>query len=283
MNTEKIKRLLDNMNNDHINESSAQCAYYVILSFIPFIILLLTLIQYTSIDANQLFDMISHIIPDNMRDMVIGIIREVFSKSLGTVSWSLIFTLLSADKGLFALTKELHLIYNCSDNNPKSWFYLKAISLIQTVFFIMFIAFGLFAMVFGKTIIYTIKDNFGLLQNYTIFSEIITRVLSLIIVFVVFLFIYKFMSKHKVTFKSQIRGAIFGSIFLNAISNIFSRYLIIFKGFSITYGSLTTLMLVMMWIYSCFYIVFLGAEINKTYDIESVECKKIRYINSFIK
>ena len=37
----------------------------------------------------------------------------------------------------------------------------------------------------------------------------------------------------------------------------------IFKGFSITYGSLTTLMLIMMWIYACFYIVFLGAELNK--------------------
>ena len=71
------------------------------------------------------------------------------------------------------------------------------------------------------------------------------------------------MPKHKVTFKSQIIGAIFGGILLNIISFVFSRYLDIFKGFSITYGSLTTLMLIMMWTYSCFYAVFLGAELNK--------------------
>ena len=103
-----IQIILNNMREDHISEYSAQCAYYVILSFIPFIILLITLIQYTSIEQQQLFDIISNLIPSSMREMVLGIIREVYSKSVGTVSISLIFTLLSADKGLFALIKGLH-------------------------------------------------------------------------------------------------------------------------------------------------------------------------------
>ena len=71
------------------------------------------------------------------------------------------------------------------------------------------------------------------------------------------------MPRHKVTLISQSYGAIFGAIALNIISFIFSQYLNIFKGFSITYGSLTTLMLIMMWTYSCFYTVLLGAELNK--------------------
>ena len=36
---EKTKIILKNMTEDHISESAAQCAYYVILSFIPFLIL----------------------------------------------------------------------------------------------------------------------------------------------------------------------------------------------------------------------------------------------------
>ena len=71
------------------------------------------------------------------------------------------------------------------------------------------------------------------------------------------------MPRHKVSFKYHVYGAIFGAIALNIISFIFSRYLTIFKGFSTTYGSLTTLMLIMMWTYSCFYALFLGAELNK--------------------
>ena len=112
----KLLPMLNNIEKDHINELSAQCSYYVILSFIPFVILLLTLIQYTAIQQEQLFDIISKFIPSSMNEMVIGIVREVYSKSVGTISISLIFTLLSAYRGLFALIKGLHVIYNYSDH-----------------------------------------------------------------------------------------------------------------------------------------------------------------------
>ena len=88
--------------------------------------------------------------------------------------------------------------------------------------------------------------------------------------FIVFLIVYKIMPKRKITIKSQIPGAIIGAILLNIVSFVFSKYLDIFKGFSITYGSLTTLMLIMMWTYSCFYTLFLGAEINKMLERPSV-------------
>lgn len=263
-----IKTILNNMKEDHIGESAVQCAYYVILSFIPFTILLLTLIQYTNVEPQQLFDIISNIIPSYMNERVLGIIIEVYSKSIGTVSISLIFMLFAADKGLFALMRELHLIYNFSDNKNRSWLYLKLISLIQTIVFIILVALGLVVMVFGQTIISTIKENSGILKNYTIFSEIITQIGFLLIAFIIFLCIYKFMSRHKLNLIKQIRGAIFASLALNIISFIFSKYLEIFRGFSTTYGSLTALMLIMMWTYTCFYIIFLGAEINKFYNTE---------------
>ena len=42
----KMQEMSENMKRDHISESAAQCSYYTILSFIPFLILLITLIQY---------------------------------------------------------------------------------------------------------------------------------------------------------------------------------------------------------------------------------------------
>lgn len=262
-----IQTILDNIGEDHISEYSAQCAYYVILSFIPFVILLLTLIQYTSIEQQQLFDIISKIIPSSMSEMVLGIVREVYSKSAGTVSISLIFTLLSADKGLFALVKGLHSVYNYSDNQEKSMIYLKLTSILKTMIFIILIAVGAVILVFGTPIISTIQEEFGILENYTIISQFLTQVVYACIVFVVFLCLYKFIPGHKITFRSQVPGAIFSSIALIIISFVFSKYLDIFKGFSITYGSLTALMLIMMWTYTCFYAIFLGAEINKFWSI----------------
>lgn len=270
---EKIldNKILDNMRNDHINESSAECSYYVILSFIPFLILLLTLIQYTNIEPQQLFETISNVIPETMKEMMLGIIREVYSKSLGTISISLIFILFSADRAVFALSKELHFIYKFDDSKNKSIIYLKIVSLLQTILFIILITLGLGIMVFGKPVIATIKDHANILQNYTIFSEIITTIILFVILFLILVLMYKFIARKRMKIKEQIRGALFASIAINIVSFVFSKYLEIFRGFSTTYGSLTALMLVMMWTYSCFYMIFIGAEINKFYYIKKLE------------
>lgn len=259
----KIERILTNMKEDHISEYSAQCAYYTILSFIPFVILLITLIQYTNVDQQTLFDIISKIIPSSMNEIVLSVIKEVYSKSIGTISISIVFTLWSAGKGLFALIKGLHEVYDVKDKKSNSFIYLRLISIVQTVVFIIVITLGLVLLVFGNSLISILQNKFGALENFTIVSGIITEIGFVFATFIIFLFLYKFMPKHKVTFKSQVPGAIFGAIVFNIISFVFSKYLDIFKGFSITYGSLTTLILVMIWTYSCFYTVFLGAELNK--------------------
>lgn len=259
-----IERMCDNISKDNISAYSAQSSYYTILSFIPFLILLITLIQYTSIEQQTLFNVISKIIPSSMNEFVLGIVKEVYSKSIGTISISIIFTLWSAGKGLLALIKGLHSVYNIKDKKSNSAIYLKLMSIVQTIVFIVLITIGLVVLVFGNSLISIIKNHFGVLENFTVLSRVLTELGFIFITFIIFLCLYKFIPKHKVSFRSQIPGAIFGAISLNVISFIFSRYLDIFKGFSITYGSLTTLMLVMMWTYSCFYTLFLGAELNQS-------------------
>ena len=258
-----IQKLSANMKKDHVSECSAECSYYTILSFIPFIILLITLIQYTNIAPQTLFEAISKIIPSSMNEMVLGIVQEAYSKSLGTVSISIIFTIWVAGRGLFALTKGLQFVYHVDSEEKASYIYLRVKAIIETIIFIILIVVGLVLLVFGNSLRGIIQEHFGGLKNYNIWSSILTEVGFILSTFVIFILLYKYIPKNKVTFKSQIYGALFGAIALNAVSFIFSKYLDIFKGFSITYGSLTTLMLIMMWTYSCFYTVFLGAELNK--------------------
>lgn len=256
-----IKKLFYNIQQDYISEVSAQCSYYTILSFIPFIILVITLIQYTGIEPKTLFDFISRIIPDSMNEIVLNIVQEVYSKSIGTISISIIFTIWSAGQGLFALTKGMQNIYKTSGEENASYLYIRIKSILETMLFVILITIGLVLLVFGNNIRLAV-DNQLQVNNaiYTINTEIVFTLAT----FVIFLLLYKFMPKHKVTIKSQICGAIFSAIALNIISFVFSKYLYIFKGFSLTYRSLTTLMLIIMWTYLCFYIIFIGAELNKT-------------------
>ena len=259
----EIAKLLYNVKVDRIGECSAQCAYYTILSFIPFVILLITLIQYTNIQPQTLFEAISKIIPSGMNEFVLSIVQEVYSKSIGTVSVSIIFTIWAAGKGLFALTKGLQVVYKTNDKKQSSYIYLRLSVLLETVLFIVLIVVGLTMLVFGDSLKNIAQEHFGGFENFNMVSSVFTELLFIFVTFLVFLLLYKFMPKHKVSFKSQLWGAVFGAIALNVVSFVFSKYLYIFKGFSWTYGSLTTLMLIMMWTYSCFYTVFLGAEFNK--------------------
>lgn len=249
---------------ENIDEYSSQCSYYTILSFIPFLILLLTLIQYTGVSQEAFFNVISNIIPKSMNDIVIKIVKEVYSKSLGTISISIIFTIWPAGKGLYALSKGLHKMYNNKEDvDNTNYFLLRLRAVASTIIFIVFLVLGLVALVFSNSLLSIIQQKFGILENFSVFGEILVKLFLLCITIILFACVYKFMPKHKVSFKSQLYGATFGAIALNIVSFVFAKYLDIFKNFSITYGSLTTLMLVMMWTYSCFYTVFLGAKLNK--------------------
>jgi len=62
--------------------------------------------------------------------------------------------------------------------------------------------------------------------------------------------------------KHQLPGAIFTAFGWTFASFLISVYMDIFKGFSNMYGSLTTIVLIMLWLYFCMYIMLLGGELN---------------------
>ncbi len=253
------KLFIKNLNNHHISEYTAQCAYYTVLSFIPFIMLIVTLIQYTTISKEILFSIIQNVMPNTMTDITMGIIQEVYSKSVGTVSISAIFVLWSAKRGFYALSKGLHNIYETDKEN--SFIKMQIKSLILTVFFVLAIVSVLVLSVFGNSIADVLKDKYNIsdsILNIVHFSKIAIYFL----LFIILLLMYKFVPGHKLKLKKQIPGAVVSTIGWYFISFIFSIYLNTFKGFSVMYGSLTTIVLAMMWVYFCMYIILIGAEVN---------------------
>ena len=254
-----IKQFCTNMDTHNIGEYTAQCAYYMLLSFIPFIMLIVTLIQYTGITQDTLVSIIGTVMPATMIDTTVGIIQEVYSKSVGTVSISAIFVLWSAKRGFHALSKGLHNIYE----TEKDYNYLKMQlkSLVLTVFFILAVISVLSISVFGDTILDFIKSNFDV-SNIVLSAFHLTKIGIYFVLFIIVLLMYRFVPGHKQGLKKQLPGAIVATLGWYIISWIFSIYLDTFKGFSVMYGSLTTIVLAMMWVYFCMYIILMGAEVN---------------------
>lgn len=91
------------MQEDHIGAYAAQAAYFLIMSFIPFVLVLTALVQYTPLTYRMLRQVIIGFVPDNLQDFVLKIIAEVFSKSAAVVPISGLFALWSSGKGMQSL------------------------------------------------------------------------------------------------------------------------------------------------------------------------------------
>ena len=267
----KIKTFLNNVNRflrkiekHHVNEYAVQCAYYIILAFIPFVILLFSFAQFTNIGKDAIFFLAEEIIPGNIYGFVENVMKEASFKSIGALSISVAILIWSAGNGFFALCKGFHYIYE----TPKeyNYWFIKFKSIISIIVFIIMIVAVLFLIAFGKGIISFIRFKYTTLNstaNLIITWRIVWQYLTL---FIFFWLMYKYVPNHKVKFKTQIPGAIFAAFCWYVLSYVFSIYLSIFTNFSVVYGNLTSIILLMIWVYWCMFTILIGAEINAWMD-----------------
>ena len=256
----EINNFFTRLSNDHVGEYAAMCAYFTFLSFIPFIILLLSLIKYMNIERDTLVYVLEAVLPTMTKNSVLDIIQETYSKSIQVVSISAIFTLWSAAKSFYTLSLGISSIYHAK--NAKNYFFLRLKGIVGTIT-ILSIIMVLILLVFGNNINSIITEKFEGFSNISNFILSIRSIIVIVSLFFIFLLIYRFVpGKEGERIKNQIPGAIFTSVGWFVVSFFFSIYVDIFTDFSVVYGSLATITLILMWLYTIIYIILLGAEIN---------------------
>lgn len=257
---EKYKTLLNNLKRDHVSAYAAQAAFFIMLSFIPFILLLLTLIQYTHLTKADLYGAAQDVLPDTLDRFVIGIIDEVCNRGAVAISLSALTAVWSSGKAFFALTRGLNTIFDAED--PKGYVRQRLRATGYTLLFLVAIVLSLILLVFGNSIHEMAEAYIPLLTIVTGSMIGLKNVIMLVVLAVFFAVLYKFVPNHKVTLRSQFPGAVFSAAGWFGFSVGFSIYIDLNNGFAGMYGSLTTIILVMLWLYFCMYILLIGGEIN---------------------
>ena len=129
-----IGSVIDKAQKDHVTAFSAQAAFFTILSFFPFMIVLLSLTRYFPITPNDMIELVRTYLPPKYSGMVVPIIRSLNGKLTTTYMSITILTLLwSASKGILSLMTGLNTIHEIPEK--RNYFVLRFIS---SIFIIMY-------------------------------------------------------------------------------------------------------------------------------------------------
>ena len=247
---------------DKINAYAAQSAFFILLAIIPFLMVFLSLLKYTPITESMLLEMYEEGLPGYISPFFISITDEIYTRTFGVTAVSAVVAIWSAAKGMHALTDGLNAVNDLEEN--RNWFVLRFWSAIYTVVFMVAIVFTLMVMVFGGSIRTLAVEYLPILQDLAIVLSSFKGLLLFAVLVVFFDVVFTVLPNTKINFVSQLPGAILCALSWNVISFLLSVYINYFNGFSM-YGSLTTVALMMLWLYFCIYSTLMCAEFNVTF------------------
>lgn len=256
-----IAVIFERITADEIFMYAAQGSFYIITASIPFMMLFLALLKFiVPITEQEAIAMVKSIVPGVLQPPVETVISELFSKSTAIISITGITAVWSSSRGIAAVERGVKKVYKAAEK--KNFFVGVAFSVFYTLLFLMAILITLLLMVFGGTIYTFASERIGWIMKIENILGEVQEIMYFVGLSVFFTFAYRVFAGKGAKFKDQIWGAMFTTFGWFAFSYIFSIYVENFANYSYVYGSLTVLVLMMLWLYSCMIILLLGAEVN---------------------
>jgi membrane protein len=247
---------------DHVEAFSAQAAFFIIISFFPFIMLLLSLVYLFPLEESNVLRFITEVFPTTVSAMLFSVITEIYDNAASStvISITAITALWSAAKGFLAIMKGLNAVYEI--NETRNYFFLRAIAAFYTLIFAIMLLATMVLFVFGNRLYFWIEQKIPIIKDTALVIISLRTILGLVILIVFFLIIYIVIPNRKTRIMNELPGAMICAAGWMGFSYAFSYYIDNFSNYSSMYGSLTAIVLFMLWMYFCMYLLFLGAEFN---------------------
>lgn len=259
---DSIKKILSNSYIDSITAFSGEATLFVIISFLPFIIFFLLLLRFTPLSSDYAIDTLLNSMPVTFRSYVLSIIKDILSPNTAVISISTITVLWAASRGFLAIVHGFNVIYKTGET--RNDFILRFFSILYTIGFAIILIVTLALLVFGNRISNYIFEKIPNVIDLTTLIVSTRNIVILFILLVFFLILYIFVPNRKTNLLREMPGAIFTSVIWLLFSYAFSFY-VDYCDFSSMYGSLSSIFLIMIWMYFCMYFMFIGAEINHSF------------------
>jgi membrane protein len=268
------------VSDDGVAAYAAQVTFFVLLAFFPFLIFLILLASKLSVSSDYLISQLMAVFPGELEDYMLHVMDEVRNSNDSAFSSFSIITVVvslwSAAKGIQAMTYGLNKVYNVEKN--KNFFLLRLLSALYTFVFaiMLFVIMGIH--VFGSYIVARVIDLWPRMAKFTLLMYSLKSGFTFLILFLVFLLIYYQLPGRKGRFKHEFTGAAAAALAWMLMTNGFSVFIKYSASASYMYGSLTSIILIIIWLYIGMQIILYGAEINY-YMSDFIEKSRSRHKN----
>lgn len=278
----KLKRIIGflrgfvaDISDDNLGLYAAQSAFFSVLSAVPFVMLVIMCLRYfVNVDVAEVIAPIIKVLPYEVSDYISMIISEVFyrSENIALLSVTVVTVLWTSSRGTMAIYGGLNNIYGYT--KKRNWFITRVLAFFYNILFIVAVVVSVVVLVFGNALISFIDTEF-IFAHYILTIVFKLKYLIFFILFVLaFAAVYTFLPQRKLKYRKQFIGSLAAATGWIVFSYGFAVYIKHFSKFSFLYGSITAVVILMLWVYFCQYMFLIGAEINK--HIENGCFRKIK-------
>ena len=261
-----LKRLIKRINDDAIFGRAAQLSYYFLLALFPLLLVLINVLGYMAQEGTvfreKLLSYLAAVMPRSALALVRTTLDEISASSgSGKVSFGLLAALWAASNGMGAISDTLNTAYNVRET--RSWWKVRLICICLTIALAILILAALAIVLYGGTIGEALSGKYGFGNLFTTVWTIVQWPIALVFVLSTFNLIYNFAPD----LRSQARrwitpGAFVGVALWLIVSFGFRVYLSFFDSYSVTYGSLGAVIVLMLWFYLTGVAILIGGEVN---------------------
>lgn len=259
-------RLWTRINDHDIFGRAAQLSYYFLLAVFPLLLFLMTLLGYFAQAGselrNKLITYLAAVMPSSAVTLVQTTLDEISkARGGGKLSLGLLAALWAASNGMGAISDTLNVAYGVKETRP--WWKVRIVAIFLTVAVSISIVMALAIVLYGGLIGDRVAAHFGFTAAFTFGWTVLQWPIALLFLFLTFDLIYYFapdIRRRKRNWWTV--GSVVAVVLWLLVSLGFRLYLHFFNSYSVTYGSLGALIVLMLWFYFTGLAILIGGEIN---------------------
>ena len=258
-----LKKILDITSKREMRILPGQLSFFMVLSLVPTITLLIFIFTNFSISLDVVINFIEETFPSEIGNLIIPNIA--FSGSFMNIILFMIMGFIIASNGPHSIIVASNVLYKIDGSN----FLKRRIKAIfMTLLLILLFLITTVTLAFGSSILKIILD-FNIIRNFNQelyqMIELVKWPVSMMFMFFIIKLLYTIAPDSPIPSKYMNKGALTTTFGWAFVTSIYSYYIGNFANYGIFYGSLSNLVILMIWIYILAYIFVLGIVINTSY------------------